>query len=105
MLVKVYAEDGKTLEQQKGELVCTAPFPSTPVGFWSDEDGSQYRHAYFEKFPGVWAHGDYAQTTEHGGMIIYGRSDAVLNPGGVRTGSAEIYRQVDRVPEVLVRVW
>ncbi len=101
MRVQVHSEDGKPVGQQKGELVCTAPFPSMPVGFWNDPDGSKYRHAYFEKFPGVWAHGDYAQTTEHGGMIIYGRSDAVLNPGGVRIGSAEIYRQVDRVPEVL----
>ncbi len=101
MRVQVYSEDGKPIEQQKGELVCTAPFPSMPVGFWNDEDGSKYHLAYFEKYPGVWAHGDYAQTTEHGGLIIYGRSDAVLNPGGVRIGSAEIYRQVDRVPEVL----
>jgi acetoacetyl-CoA synthetase len=101
MRVEVYSEDGKPVEQQKGELVCTAPFPSMPVGFWNDADGSRYRHAYFERFPGVWSHGDYASTTQHGGLIIYGRSDAVLNPGGVRIGSAEIYRQVDRVPEVL----
>jgi len=85
----------------KGELVCTRPFPSMPLGFWQDEDGSRYRAAYFERFPGVWAHGDYAEETAHGGMLILGRSDAVLNPGGVRIGTAEIYRQVEKVEAVL----
>ncbi|MEN8130765.1 MAG: acetoacetate--CoA ligase [Pseudomonadota bacterium] len=101
MRVEVFDENGGTLNQQKGELVCTQPFPSMPVGFWNDPDQTRYRHAYFEKFPGVWAQGDYAEITEHGGMIIYGRSDAVLNPGGVRIGTAEIYHQVERLPEVL----
>ena len=86
---------------EKGELVCTAPFPSMPVGFWNDPDGAQYRAAYFERFPGVWCHGDYAEITAHGGMVIYGRSDAVLNPGGVRIGTAEIYRQVEQLTEVV----
>jgi acetoacetyl-CoA synthetase len=86
---------------EKGELVCTAPFPSMPVGFWNDAQGAKYRAAYFERFPGVWCHGDYVELTEHGGMVIYGRSDAVLNPGGVRIGTAEIYRQVEQLPEIL----
>jgi len=85
----------------KGELVCTHHFPSMPLGFWDDEDGSRFRAAYFERFPGVWAHGDYAEETAHGGLIIHGRSDAVLNPGGVRIGTAEIYRQVEKVEAVL----
>ncbi len=76
---------------ERGELVCTAPFPSMPIGFWNDPDGRKYRAAYFERFPGVWHHGDYATLTEHDGLIIHGRSDAVLNPGGVRIGTAEIY--------------
>jgi acetoacetyl-CoA synthetase len=84
-----------------GELVCTRPFPSMPLGFWNDPDGVAYRAAYFEKYPGVWHHGDYAAETEHGGFIIYGRSDATLNPGGVRIGTAEIYRQVEKLPEIL----
>ena len=86
---------------EKGELVCTAPFPSMPVGFWNDPDGAKYRAAYFERFPGVWCHGDYVELTEHDGLVIYGRSDAVLNPGGVRIGTAEIYRQVERLDEVV----
>ena len=86
---------------EHGELVCTQPFPSAPVGFWNDEDDARYRSAYFERFPGVWAHGDFAELTPAGGMIIYGRSDAVLNPGGVRIGTAEIYRQVEKLDEVL----
>jgi acetoacetyl-CoA synthetase len=77
------------------------PFPSMPVGFWNDPDGRKYRAAYFETYPGVWRHGDYVELTEHGGIIIYGRSDAVLNPGGVRIGTAEIYRQVERLDEIL----
>jgi len=81
--------------------VCTKPFPSMPVAFWNDPDGSKYRSAYFEQYPGVWRHGDWAQLTEHGGLIITGRSDATLNPGGVRIGTAEIYRQVDQLPEVI----
>jgi acetoacetyl-CoA synthetase len=101
MRVEVFDEDGKAVRGAKGELVCSAPFPSMPVGFWNDRDGSKYRAAYFEKFPAVWCHGDYVELTGHGGMIIYGRSDAVLNPGGVRIGTAEIYRQVEQLDEVI----
>ncbi len=101
MRVEVFDDNGRPVRGEKGELVCTAPFPSMPVGFWNDPDGSKYRAAYFEKHPGVWCHGDYVELTEHGGMIIYGRSDAVLNPGGVRLGTAEIYRQVEQLNEVL----
>ena len=84
----------------KGELVCTKPFPSMPIGFWNDPDGKKYHAAYFARFPNIWHHGDFAEWTEHGGMIIHGRSDATLNPGGVRIGTAEIYRQVEVLPEV-----
>ncbi|MBL8829304.1 MAG: acetoacetate--CoA ligase [Planctomycetaceae bacterium] len=101
MQVEVFNEHGRPVESEKGELVCTAAFPSMPVGFWNDPDGSRYRAAYFERYPGVWRHGDYTELTSHGGVIIYGRSDAVLNPGGVRIGTAEIYRQVEQVPEVV----
>ncbi|MBI4185414.1 MAG: acetoacetate--CoA ligase [Proteobacteria bacterium] len=101
MKVEVFDDDGRPLRGQKGELVCTAPFPSMPAGFWDDPDGRKYRAAYFERFPGVWHHGDYVELTEHDGIIVYGRSDAVLNPGGVRIGTAEIYRQVERVEEVV----
>ena len=101
MAVDVFDENGRPLQGEKGELVCTRPFPSMPVGFWNDPDGSRYRAAYFEKFPNVWRHGDWSEITEHGGIVIYGRSDAVLNPGGVRIGTAEIYRQVEQLPEVL----
>jgi acetoacetyl-CoA synthetase len=101
MKVEVFDETGKPVHQQKGELVCTAPFPSMPVGFWNDPDGAKYRAAYFEKFPGVWWHGDYIERTGHDGFVIYGRSDAVLNPGGVRIGTAEIYRQVESLDEVV----
>jgi acetoacetyl-CoA synthetase len=105
MAVDVWDEDGQPAPiDEKGELVCTAPFPSTPVGFWGDRDGAAYRRAYFERFPGVWAHGDFASWTEHGGMVIHGRSDATLNASGVRIGTAEIYRQVERLPEVLESV-
>jgi acetoacetyl-CoA synthetase len=90
MAVNVFARDGQPVAQQTGELVCTQPFPSMPVSFWNDPDGQQYRQAYFERFPGVWAHGDLAEITEHGGLIIYGRADAALNPRGVRIGSAEV---------------
>jgi len=86
---------------ERGELVCTAPFPSMPVGFWNDPTGARYRAAYFERFPGVWYHGDYAALTEHDGVVIYGRSDAVLNPGGVRIGTAEIYSAVESLPQIL----
>ncbi len=85
---------------EKGELVCRNAFPSMPLGFWGDDDGSRYRSAYFERIPGTWHQGDFAQWTEHGGLVIFGRSDATLNPGGVRIGTAEIYRQVEQVPEV-----
>ena len=101
MRVEVYDEQGKTIAGEKGELVCTAPFPSMPVAFWNDPTGEKYRTAYFERFPGVWCHGDYVQLTEHDGIIIYGRSDAILNPGGVRIGTAEIYRQAEQVDEVV----
>ena len=101
MRVEVYDEDGQPLQDQQGELVCTAPFPSMPVGFWNDPDGSRYRAAYFERFPNVWYHGDYAVLTRRGGLVILGRSDAVLNPGGVRIGTAEIYRQVEKLDEIL----
>jgi acetoacetyl-CoA synthetase len=100
MAVDVWDEQGRPLRGGKGELVCTRPFPSCPVGFWNDPDGSRFRAAYFERFPGVWAHGDFAEITAHGGFVIHGRSDAVLNPGGVRIGTAEIYRQVERLPEI-----
>ena len=101
MKVDVFGDDGRPVRGTRGELVCTASFPSMPVGFWNDPDGARYRAAYFEKFPGVWCHGDYVELTAHGGMIIHGRSDAVLNPGGVRIGTAEIYRQVEQIDAVL----
>jgi len=101
MRVEVFDDDGRPVRGQKGELVCTAPFPSMPVGFWNDDDGSRYHAAYFERFPGVWCHGDFVELTAHDGIVIYGRSDAVLNPGGVRIGTAEIYRQVEQFDEVL----
>ncbi len=101
MAVEVWDEDGTPVTGEKGELVCTQPFPSMPIGFWNDESGEKYRDAYFTRFPGVWAHGDFAELTEHDGMIIHGRSDAVLNPGGVRIGTAEIYRQVEKIDDVL----
>ncbi|AHE67765.1 acyl-coenzyme A synthetase/AMP-fatty acid ligase [Legionella oakridgensis ATCC 33761 = DSM 21215] len=101
MSVKVFDEQGHSIREARGELVCTKPFPSMPIGFWQDPDNQLYKHAYFERFPGVWAHGDFAEVTAHGGLIIYGRSDAVLNPGGVRIGTAEIYRQVEKIPDVL----
>jgi acetoacetyl-CoA synthetase len=101
MRVEVYDDAGKAVREQQGELVCTAPFPSMPVGFWNDPDGSRYRAAYFERFPAVWCHGDFAILTSRGGLIILGRSDAVLNPAGVRIGTAEIYRQVEKLHEVL----
>jgi acetoacetyl-CoA synthetase len=101
MAVEVFDENGKPVTGEKGELVCTKPFPSMPIGFWNDADGAKYHAAYFEKYPNVWRHGDWSEVTEHGGLIIYGRSDAVLNPGGVRIGTAEIYRQVEQLEEVV----
>ncbi len=101
MAMDVYSADGQPLEQGKGELVCTVPFASMPVKFWNDPDGKKYRAAYFERFPGIWHHGDFAEWTPHGGMIIHGRSDATLNPGGVRIGTAEIYAAVEQIPEVV----
>ena len=101
MAVEVYGEDGRALRGEPGELVCTRPFPSMPVGFWNDPDGTKYRAAYFERFANVWTHGDWCEVTSHGGVVIYGRSDAVLNPGGVRIGTAEIYRQVEQLDEVV----
>ena len=96
----VFDADGHSVRERPGELVCTRPFPCMPVGFWNDADGSRYHAAYFERFPGVWTHGDWTTLTREGGLIIEGRSDAVLNPGGVRIGTAEIYRQVERLPQV-----
>ena len=101
MAVDVWGGDGRSLTGEQGELVCTKPFPSMPIGFWGDADGSKYRSAYFEHFPGIWRHGDWATLTERGGIIIHGRSDATLNPGGVRIGTAEIYRQVEAFDEIL----
>jgi acetoacetyl-CoA synthetase len=101
MAVDVFDEQGDPVRDTKGELVCREPFPSLPIGFWNDPDGARFRAAYFERFPGVWHHGDYVEWTPHGGMIIHGRSDATLNPGGVRIGTAEIYRQVERFDEVI----
>jgi acetoacetyl-CoA synthetase len=89
------------VREQQGELVCSAPFPSMPIGFWNDPDGRRYRAAYFERFDNVWHHGDFALQTAEGGFVILGRSDAVLNPGGVRIGTAEIYRQVEKLEEIL----
>ncbi|MES9871394.1 MAG: acetoacetate--CoA ligase [Sedimenticola sp.] len=101
MAVEVWNDDGEPVRGEKGELVCTAPFPSMPVGFWNDPDGRKYHDAYFDRFPGTWCHGDYVELTAQDGLIIYGRSDAVLNPGGVRIGTAEIYRQVEQLDEVV----
>jgi acetoacetyl-CoA synthetase len=100
MAVDVVDENGRPVRGERGELVCTAPFPSMPVGFWNDPGDAKYRAAYFERFPGIWYHGDYAAITEHDGVVIYGRSDAVLNPGGVRIGTAEIYSAVESLPQV-----
>ncbi len=104
MRVEIFDENGQPIVGRPGELVCTAPFPSMPVAFWNDSDGTKYRAAYFEHYPNVWRHGDWAEITSHNGMIIYGRSDATLNPGGVRIGTAEIYRQVEQLPEVVESV-
>ena len=106
MAVDFWNEDGQSFQKadnssRKGELVCTKPFPSAPIGFWDDPEGSKFHAAYFNKFPNIWAHGDYGELTKQGGIIIHGRSDAILNPGGVRIGTAEIYRQVEKVDAVL----
>jgi acetoacetyl-CoA synthetase len=101
MAVEVFEGSGRPVRGKSGELVCTKPFPSMPVTFWNDLDGSKYRDAYFATYPGVWRHGDWAEITDHDGVIITGRSDATLNPGGVRIGTAEIYRQVEQLPEVV----
>jgi len=100
MDVKLFNTNGKVVIEEKGELVCTSPFPSMPIYFWNDKDGKKYQHAYFDQFPNVWTHGDYALQTRHGGLIIYGRSDATLNPGGVRIGTAEIYQEVETFSEI-----
>jgi len=101
MAVEIFNERGESITNENGELVCTRAFPSMPVGFWNDPDNAKYHAAYFERFPGIWAHGDYAEITNRGGMLIHGRSDAVLNPGGVRIGTSEIYRQVEKLDEIL----
>jgi acetoacetyl-CoA synthetase len=101
MSVEIFNEQGKSVKEARGELVCTKPFPSMPVSFWHDPEKKRYHHAYFEHFPGCWTHGDFAEITGHGGLIIYGRSDAILNPGGIRIGTAEIYRQVEKIPEII----
>jgi acetoacetyl-CoA synthetase len=101
LAVEIFNEQGEPVRNEKGELVCVKPFPCMPVKFWNDPDGKRYHAAYFERFPGVWCHGDYAELTDHDGVVIYGRSDAVLNPGGIRIGTAEIYRQVAKIDEVL----
>ena len=101
MRVEIFDSRGKSVIEEQGELVCTNPFPSMPVAFWNDPDGSKYRAAYFDVYPNVWRHGDWGEITKHRGMIIYGRSDATLNPGGVRIGTAEIYRQVEQLPEII----
>ncbi len=101
MAVDVFDDSGHSIKGKKGELVCTKPFPSMPISFWGDEENEKYLAAYFQRFDSVWAHGDYAEITEQGGLILYGRSDTVLNPGGVRIGTAEIYRQVETISEVM----
>ncbi|MBF0573873.1 MAG: acetoacetate--CoA ligase, partial [Desulfamplus sp.] len=102
LAMKVFAfdEDGQPVVGRQGELVCTAPFPSMPIYFWNDEDGSRYHSAYFDRYPKIWTHGDFIEITERGGVIMYGRSDATLNPGGVRIGTAEIYRRMEQMKEI-----
>ena len=101
MAVKIFDDVGNTIINKPGELVCTKPFPTMPLYFWNDLDGEKYFHAYFDQYENVWTHGDYAKITEHGGLIIYGRSDATLNPGGIRIGTADIYEQVLKIPAVV----
>jgi acetoacetyl-CoA synthetase len=100
MAVEVYDDSGKPVVGEKGEMVCVRPFPCMPIGFWDDPDGARYRAAYFETYPNIWHHGDFVELTAHNGIVVYGRSDATLNPGGVRIGTAEIYRQVEKLEEV-----
>ena len=100
MAVEAWNESGEAVIGETGELVCVAPFPSMPVAFWNDPDGSKYRAAYFEKYPGVWTHGDFIEIRPEGGMVVYGRSDTTLNPGGVRIGTAEIYHVIENMAEI-----
>ena len=100
MKVKAYNEKGEAVTNRTGELVCEAPAPSMPIYFWNDPDGKKYLNAYFRRFPGVWCHGDFIEITDEQGVIIYGRSDATLNPGGVRLGTADIYSVLETLPEV-----
>jgi acetoacetyl-CoA synthetase len=100
MNVQAFDEQGKPVINQQGELACTAPFPSMPIYFWDDPDGKKYHSAYFDVYPNVWRHGDFIEINERGGVVIYGRSDATLNPGGVRIGTAEIYRQLEQMEEI-----
>jgi acetoacetyl-CoA synthetase len=100
MAVEAFDENGSPVRNQQGELVCTAAAPSMPIYFWDDEKGEKYRNAYFDVYPGIWRHGDFIEINDRGGVVIYGRSDATLNPGGVRIGTAEIYRQVEAIPEI-----
>lgn len=100
MDVEIWNEDGQSIQSEKGELVCRKPFPSMPLGFWKDESGEKYKSAYFDRFENIWCHGDFAELTENQGMIIYGRSDATLNPGGVRIGTADIYNVLEKIPEI-----
>ncbi len=104
MKVEVFDDTGHAVVGTAGELVCTQPFPSMPIAFWNDPDGAKYRAAYFDTYPNVWRHGDWSEITVHGGVVIHGRSDATLNPGGVRIGTAEIYRQVEQLPEIMESV-
>jgi len=104
MAVEIYNTQGQPLQNRQGELVCTQPFPSMPIAFWQDSDQSRYKQTYFARFPNVWAHGDLAEITPQGGLIIYGRSDSILNPGGVRMGTAEIYRQIESIPDIIEAV-
>jgi len=100
MDVDAFDQEGHSIRNEKGELVCKNSFPSMPIYFWNDADGSKYHHAYFDKFENIWYHGDYIEINDHGGVTIYGRSDATLNPGGVRIGTAEIYRVVEKLDEI-----
>jgi acetoacetyl-CoA synthetase len=100
MAVEAWDPSGSPVIGQTGELVCVAPFPSMPISFWNDPDGGRYRSAYFEQYPGIWTHGDFIEILSDGGLIVYGRSDTTLNPGGVRIGTAEIYHAIETMPEI-----